>query len=117
MLFSPAKIKGELEAVLENVDHGISLVNCDIKRKIGLGYELVLSEKSSVMSSPNKKFQVNDDLMISSRLRSVNSTICAELKELLEIDGVAAQVGNKVSVVGKVVSVKEMDEIKSEKEG
>ena len=37
------------------------------------------------------------------------------MRELAEIDEVAAQVGNKVCIHGKVVSMKEMDEIKSVK--
>ncbi len=112
--FSPAKIKGKLDEVLENADQNadqaISLVNCAIKKsKIGSGFELVLSDKSTVSRLP-KKFKVDADIM-----KSVNTAVCAELKELSEMDGVAAQVGNKVTVVGKVVSIKPMDEIKSGK--
>ncbi len=107
--FSPAKVKEEWEGVKEKGGgSGLSLVNCDIKKsRFGSGYELVLSEKSCIMCSP-KRFRVDDE--IQSKLNSV-----CELRELAEINGVAAQVGNKVCVRGKVVSMKEMDEIKSVK--
>ena len=46
--FSPAKVKEELEGVKEKGGESLSLVNCDIKKsRIGSGYELVLSDKSS----------------------------------------------------------------------
>ncbi len=48
-------------------------MNCDDKRsKIGAGYELVLSEKSSITNSP-KKFTVNaDDFQKTSCVNELN---------------------------------------------
>ena len=56
------KIKDEIEKIKSSGSESVVLQNCRIK-KIGNGdsYELVLSNKSSVASSP-KKFKVDDAL-------------------------------------------------------
>ena len=96
--FEP-KIRSELEECMEK-GHSVSLVNCGIKKsKVGTGYELIVSDKSTVMRSP-KKFKVSDDMMKKA------SRVC-ELDRIEKIDVIAANAGNKVCIRGKVVSIYE----------
>ena len=66
------------------------------KSKVGTGYELIVSDKSTVMRSP-KKLKVSDDMMKKA------PRVC-ELDRIEKIDGIAANAGNKVCIRGKVVS-------------
>ena len=99
------KVWPDIEEFVERGE-SVSVVNCDVKkRKIGgTGYELVLSDKSSVIRSP-KKFKLSDDLLMRF---DVN-----ELERIVMIEDISTNVGNKVSVKGKLVSLKDSEKIKT----
>ena len=62
--FSPSKIKSEIDGALQlNSDESLKFENCSVKKsKIGTGYEMVMTQRSTVACSP-KKFHVNDEFM------------------------------------------------------
>ena len=62
--FSPSKIKSEIDGALQlNSDESLKFENCSVKKsKIGTGYEIVMTQRSTVACSP-KKFHVDDDFM------------------------------------------------------
>ena len=104
--FEP-KVHSELVEFIEK-GQSVSFVNCDIKKsKIGSGYELVLSEKSSIIPSP-KKIKVSDDF-----LEKNTSDVVTSLEKIDIIEDIAANVGNKVSIRWKVVSLKNSEKIKA----
>ena len=93
--------------VWSEIDELISVVNCGIKKsKMQTGYELVLYGKLSVISSP-KQFKVNDNLL--------ESKVCgvSELERIDMIENIAANVGNKVLIKRKILSLKNSETIKS----
>ena len=91
--FEP-KVRNEFEQFME-AEEAVAVQNCDIKKsKFGPGYEVVLSQKSSVVSSP-KRFKV-DQVELE---KSVGM-----LSKLMELTDIAANMGNKVSVQGKILS-------------
>jgi hypothetical protein len=82
----------------------VSVVNCAIKKsKLGSGYELIASEKTSIVAS-SKKFDVSDDLVSEKKLTY-------DLEKLDMID--ETSIGNRVSIKGKVISLSDSEEIKS----
>ena len=99
-------IRPELEDCMEK-GQSVSLSNCEIKRaKGGKGLEIVLSEKSRVTHSP-KKFKVNDEM----RKKASGVT---ELEKMEKMKDIVPNVGgNKVSIKGKIVGLKESEKIKS----
>ena len=98
-------IRPELEDCMEK-GQSVSLSNCEIKRANGgMGLEIVLSEKSRVTHSP-KKFKVNDEM----RKKASGVT---ELEKMKKMKDIVPNVGNKVSIKGKIVGLKESEKIKS----
>ena len=78
------------------------------KSKVGDGFELVLFEKTSVASSA-KKFKIDETTMAC-------KVDVQKLDCLSEVDKIAVFIGNKVSVVGKIASIKEVEDIKLTRE-
>ena len=77
----------------------VGFMNCQIKKsRYDEGYDLVVSKRSSIIASP-KKYTLSDDVC-----QKVSSA--CELPKLSGIKDVAAHTGNKLSINGKVISVK-----------
>ncbi len=97
------KAQSPLEELMEK-GKSVGLVNCEIKKsKMSSGYEVILSEKSLVVSSP--KFKVGDDIL------SKKMVEVFELTKLSMIDEIVANLGNKVIIKGKAISVKNCETI------
>ena len=85
----------------------VSLTNCTVKKsRIGEGYDVLMSDKSSVVSSP-KRFKIDEEL----REKMMNPS--NDLEKLDCVNDIATNTGMHVGIRGKVVSVKEIEEIKS----
>ena len=80
-------------------EESVSLNNCGVKKnRTGDGYEVVLTKRSSVFSSP-KKFKIDEDMMKKSS--EMHMTV-SNLEKLERIEDVAGNAGNRVGIQGKV---------------
>ena len=95
MSFEP-KVRDEFQHFMD-AEETIAIQNCDMKRsKFGSGYEVVLSQKSSVISSP-KRFKL-DQVELTPRCDQQS------LGKIIEINDIAANMGKKFTFQGKIVS-------------
>ena len=102
------KIKDEIDKMKENGVDSVILKNCAIKKsRMGeCSHKLVLSKQSSVVSLPPKKFKLPEN--------NLKKCMKEKVLEKLEcIEGLGSNVGNKVGVKGKIVSVKKEEGIRS----
>ena len=103
------KIRDDIEKLMDR-EESVSLNNCGVKKnRTGDGYEVVLTKRSSVFSSP-KKFKIDEDMMKKSS--EMHMTV-SNLEKLEHIEDVAGNAGNRVGIEGKLVSAKAVEEIKS----
>lgn len=107
--FAP-KVRAEMEGFMEK-GQSVSLVNCGIKRSKmesfnGPLYDIHISEKTSIVSSPIK-FDVGDEV----RGKIIGNVV--ELEKMEMIGNIVANSGNKVAIKGKVISINDTVEIKS----
>ena len=103
--FDAAKFKDEVEKLMDKGE-SVSLTNCSVKKSInGDSYELVMSKRSSVVSSP-KRFRIEEDMI----LRKKSMT---DFDKLECVDDVAVNTGIRVGIRGKMVTVKKEDEVKT----
>ena len=106
--FSPSKIKSKIDGALQlNSDESLKFENCGVKKsKIGTGYEIVMTQRSTVACSP-KKFHVDDDFM--KQKVDLHGVRESSLKDIV--------VGDKVTVNVKILSLKEIEEVTSSRSG
>lgn len=106
--FDTVKNKKEIEDRMEKGE-SVKFRNCAVKRSRNReGYEVVMSVKSSVASSP-KRFKISDNNMVP----KVASSSSRDLDKLECVEDIAVNVGVKVGIRGKMVSVKDVVEVKS----
>lgn len=101
------KAKDDIEAITKKGE-SVLMKNCDVKKSRVRAdeWEIVMSQKSTVMNSP-KKFKVDEgDLKV-----ATNATV-QQLERLDGIENLAANCGNQVGIRGHIISVQKK-EVKS----
>uniref|UniRef100_A0A1X7TF81 Replication protein A OB domain-containing protein n=1 Tax=Amphimedon queenslandica TaxID=400682 RepID=A0A1X7TF81_AMPQE len=101
-------MKSEIDGALQlnSDEYSVKFEKCSVKSKIGTGYEIVMTQRSTVACSP-KKFHVDNDFM--KQKVDIHSVHESSLKDTV--------VGNKVRVNVKILSLKEVEEVTSSRSG